>query len=134
MDYVRALPRRISGAGRTTRALRTLYGNMEDVDLYAGILTERAVSGGMVGPTAAEIIADQFRNLKVADRFYYENHVQGTQGFNEGELAEIRKMTLARLVCSNTEGMVSVRRKIFELGSPLVACHSLPHIDLSLFV
>ncbi|KAK6018664.1 hypothetical protein OSTOST_15741 [Ostertagia ostertagi] len=74
-----------------TRALRTLYGNMEDVDLYAGILTERAVSGGMVGPTAAEIIADQFRNLKVADRFYYENHVQGTQGFNEGELAEIRK-------------------------------------------
>ncbi|PIO63888.1 heme peroxidase, partial [Teladorsagia circumcincta] len=105
MDY--GLPRRSSGIGRTTSALRRLYANREDVDLYAGMLTERAVSGGLVGPTAAEIIADQFRNLKVADIFFYENNVQGTQGFNEGELAEIRKMTLARLVCSNTEGMLT---------------------------
>ncbi|PIO72117.1 heme peroxidase [Teladorsagia circumcincta] len=86
MDYVKALPRRSPGIGRTTSALRRLYANMEDVDLYAGLLTERAVSGGLVGPTAAEIIADQFRNLKVADRFYYENHVPGTQGFNEGKI------------------------------------------------
>ncbi|PIO62261.1 heme peroxidase, partial [Teladorsagia circumcincta] len=117
MDYVRTLTRRSPGIGRTTSALRRLYANMEDVDLYAGILTERAVPGGLVGPAAAEIIADQFRNLKVADRFYYENHVPRTQGFSEDELAEIRKMTLARLVCSNTEGMATVRRKIFELGT-----------------
>ena len=52
---------------------RLHYKSVDDIDLYAGVLGEWAVRGGIVGPVASCIIADQFTRLKDGDRFHYEN-------------------------------------------------------------
>ena len=57
--------------------------SVDDVDLYSAGVVEEHVSGGMVGPTFACIIAKQFRNLRVGDRFWYERPDQYI-GFTPG--------------------------------------------------
>ena len=59
------------------------YRDVEDIDLYAGGMSENHVPGGSVGPTFACIIAQQFRNLKVGDRFWHERNDSIT-GFTAG--------------------------------------------------
>lgn len=50
----------------------SLYGNVDDIDLYVGNLIERSYDGGLVGRTLKCLIGENFRTLKTSDRFYYE--------------------------------------------------------------
>ena len=58
--------------------------NIDDIDLFAGGLSEPSVRGGIVGETFGTSIARQFRRLRSGDRFWYENNVPGTTGFTLG--------------------------------------------------
>lgn len=46
-------------------------------------MAERAVSGGIVGPTFACLLGEQFALFKTGDRFVYENDFHPT-GFTKG--------------------------------------------------
>ena len=54
--------------GNTVSALHGVYDHVDDIDLFTGGLAERPVVGGLVGPTFACIIGQQFLNLRKGDR------------------------------------------------------------------
>lgn len=56
--------------------LQTVYQSVADIDLYIGGVTEKQMPGAAVGPTFGYIIANQFQNLKVSDRFFYSDRSQ----------------------------------------------------------
>ena len=66
--------------------------HVDDIDLYAGGMAEEQISGGMVGPTFACIIGQQFQNSRVGDRFWYEREDPVTGFTLGGHIRHIRLM------------------------------------------
>ena len=85
-----------NGWGNVVREFRS----EDEVDLYAGLLMEQHMSGAQVGPTAGCIIAEQFIALKKGDKFWLEN--RGL--FTDNQLAEVKSLSLAKLMCNTLEG------------------------------
>merc|ERR1712242_463545 len=75
-----------------------VYEHVDDVDLFTGGMAEKPVVGGIVGPTFACIIGQQFLNLRKGDRFWYENG-NHPGAFSRQQLQQIRKTSLSRVVC-----------------------------------
>lgn len=53
--------------------MKKMYTSVYDIDLYIGGITETALPGAFLGRTFSEIIAKQFLNLRLADRFFYDD-------------------------------------------------------------
>lgn len=115
--------------------LKKLYASVNDIDLFTGIMSEYAVQDGVVGPTTACILADGFHDWKYGDRFYYENNDKLT-GFSPSQLREIKKTTMASLICDNTDIYFVQRYPFLEANpdtNPLVDCSKLKRTDLRAF-
>ncbi|PSN37939.1 hypothetical protein C0J52_20255 [Blattella germanica] len=114
--------------------LKRIYATVDDIDLFPGGMSERPLQGGLVGPTFACIIGIQFRQLRKCDRYWYETE-DPTIRFTEAQLAEIRKITLSKILCENMDIQSDMQRSSFDqpsnLLNPRVPCHTLPHIDLN---
>ncbi|XP_066250383.1 uncharacterized protein [Euwallacea similis] len=127
-DLAREIPMEI------IQRLKTIYPTVDDIDLFPGGMSERPLQGGIVGPTFGCIIAIQFRQLRKCDRFWYENEDLRVR-FTESQLAEIRKITLAKVLCDNTDAYSDIQRSAFDLPSnflnPRVPCNSMPTIDFN---
>ena len=54
-------------------ALSSVYGSVDDVDLYVGMLSEDKVEDCSLGELSIAILGDQFLRLRDGDRFWYEN-------------------------------------------------------------
>lgn len=65
-------------------------------------------------PTFACIIAKQFHSLRHCDRFWYENAEPLTR-FTTMQLAEIRKSSLAKLLCDNGDEIRSIQRSALDV-------------------
>jgi hypothetical protein len=48
-----------------------LYDNIDKVDLWVGIVGERAIPGSDLGDVGARLVAAQFRKIRNADRLWY---------------------------------------------------------------
>ncbi len=59
--------------------LQSLYGSVDNIDLWVGLLAEDHVPGSSVGMTSQTILVDQFRRLRDGDRFWYQNIFSGSQ-------------------------------------------------------
>ncbi|XP_071797146.1 lactoperoxidase-like [Asterias amurensis] len=96
---------------RNVNALRRVYGRhgLEDIDAFVGFILEKPLPNALVGPTLACIFADQFKRLKFGDRFFYKNPDQ----FTSDEMDEIEKVTMARLMCDNIEGITEIQPYVF---------------------
>ena len=48
--------------------MKSVYNKLEDIDAFTGAISEIPVPGGLVGPTVACILGQQFQKLMVGDR------------------------------------------------------------------
>ncbi|KAK4036631.1 chorion peroxidase [Daphnia magna] len=114
--------------------LAAVYRSVDDIDLYAGGLVESHLPGSMLGPVFSCIIADQFARLKEGDRFFYE-HGGHPNSFTPAQLQEIRRMSLAAIICDNADQIGSIQPLVFRQPSPTnprVNCRSpmIPRMNL----
>ncbi|XP_071514131.1 uncharacterized protein [Panulirus ornatus] len=116
--------------------LKRTYVHVDDIDLFTGGLVETPLHGGLVGPTFGCILGIQFRNLRMCDRFWYEN-ADPLIRFTDPQLTEVRKVTLAKLLCDNCDSVESEQRSAFDLPDPFlnprVSCRDLPGVNLELW-
>lgn len=77
--------------------LEALYGDVNNIDLFVGGLSEDAVEGSMLGELFQSIILDQFVRLRDGDRFYYEDRL------SEAELDKLDHLKLSDIIENNTD-------------------------------
>lgn len=114
-------------------SLQRAYQNVADIDLYAGGLLETPTNGAVMGPTFKCIIEKQFADLKRGDRFYYENGQDAQIRFTQDQLIELRKVTIARLICDNYD-VATIATNPFHVQSGAnqrVDCSAVGRMDLS---
>uniref|UniRef100_A0A182W9H9 Peroxidase n=1 Tax=Anopheles minimus TaxID=112268 RepID=A0A182W9H9_9DIPT len=107
------------------------YGTVDDVELAVAGALETHHPGATVGPTFLCILLEQFRRTRTGDRFFFENGVE--HGFDASQLRELRKASIARLLCDNTAGLARMQHNAFFLpdakNAP-VPCMELPAVLL----
>ncbi|XP_067139669.1 peroxidase-like isoform X2 [Centruroides vittatus] len=104
------------------KRLKKLYESVDDVDLIPAALSERkSENAGILGPTHSCLIAEQFARMRIGDRFWYENK----DVFSPDQLREIRKVTLSRVLCDNSDNLLTIQKWALHPESkknPIVHC------------
>ncbi|XP_071168682.1 salivary peroxidase/catechol oxidase-like [Mytilus edulis] len=102
-----------------------------DIELFPGGISEEPLPGSRLGPTFTCILALQFRALKYGDRFFYEGNTPlNPHPFTPQELEGFRPITMAKIICENTN-IEQIPRDVFlepSESNPLVNCSDLPDI------
>lgn len=81
--------------------------------MYTGALSEIPIQGSILGPTITCLISDQFYRIKYGDRFWYENF-QEPHAFTNEQLDELRKTSLAVVICDNADDLDSIQARVME--------------------
>ncbi|KAJ6637387.1 Peroxidase [Pseudolycoriella hygida] len=113
--------------------LQSLYSTIEDVDLTVGGSLEAHVEGALAGPTFLCILTEQFFRTRVGDRYFYEEGEKDV-AFSRGQLSEIRKASIARLICDNSNHIQTIQPSAFlrvSKTNELTSCSNIPIVDLS---
>ena len=120
--------------------LKVIYKTVDDVDLYVGGFLESPHEDSILGPIFKCILGDQFARLKKGDRFFYDLGVDSRLAFNPSQLDQIRRTSLARIICDNTDTVNSIQPLAFKLptagkANQLRPCSdpSIPSLDLTVF-
>ncbi|MEZ4957962.1 MAG: peroxidase family protein [Saprospiraceae bacterium] len=79
--------------------LETLYGSINTIDPWVGMLSEDHAPGSALGSTVQLILSHQFQDLRDGDRFYFEND----PAFTPEEITEIKNTVLADIIRRNTD-------------------------------
>jgi hypothetical protein len=111
------LPRVTTFAGITKNVdlqnkLQQLYGSVDKIDLWVGVLAEDHIPGTSVGPTASRIIADQFQRMRDGDRFWYQNEFSGQL------LRNIDTTRLSDIIARNT-ALKNIQPNAFVFNSSI---------------
>lgn len=113
---------------------RQFYKSVRDVDTFLAVISEFKSEKMLVGPTLSCLLGLQFQGLKYGDRFWYET-AQSPADFTSSQLTELRKVTLARLLCKNMNDTPKMQPSAFLSsrveGNELVDCSSMGDINLS---
>ncbi len=88
-------------------SLASVYDSVEDVDLWVGGLSEPHVPEGLLGPTFARIVADQFERLRDGDRFWYKRYLPPRW------VRMVERQTLAQIIMRNTDIAWELQNDVF---------------------
>jgi len=97
----------ITSNGALAAKLQQLYGSVDNIDAWVGLLAEDHVRNGSLGPTATAILIEQFTRLRDGDRFWYQNGQ-----FSSSDLAVIERTTL-RDVLERNSGAEGLQPNVF---------------------
>jgi hypothetical protein len=86
--------------------LQSIYGDVNNVELFVGGLAEDHAKGSSVGPTFQAIIANQFERIRDGDRFWYQNIFSGSQ------LRAIQSTRLSDIIRANTN-TTNIQNNVF---------------------
>lgn len=78
--------------------LREVYGSVDNIDAWVGLLAEDHVIGGSIGPTLKEILKMQFGRLRDCDFFFYERD----NFLSRGTKNMINEIRLSDIILMNT--------------------------------
>ncbi|KAJ8718862.1 hypothetical protein PYW07_016418 [Mythimna separata] len=104
--------------------------------MFVGGAMQCDVHGSILGHTLQCIVAERFYRTRLGDRYFYDNG-EMPHSFTNDQLKEIKKASMARLICDNTDGVHYVQRKAFEVESaynPKYRCddyNAIPYVDLT---
>ena len=87
--------------------LKSVYNTVNNIELFVGIISEKPVSGGILGDLGAEIVGQTFRNLRDADKFWYENK------FPKSIIAEIDATQLGDIIKRNCKNADDIPSNVF---------------------
>jgi len=96
----------ISSASGQATILALLYGNVDQIDPFAGLFVEDDVPGFIVGETLRAVLVDQFLRSRDGDRFWYQRIL------TEDELEEVNSLRLSDIIKLNTN-IRHLQKKIF---------------------
>ena len=96
-------------------AMEQVFGGIDNVDAWVGMLAEPHVEDGLFGNLVTLIMERQFQALREGDRFYYKN-----LDFDQNELAEIEGTTMRDILMRNTE-IALMQDEVFR---------AMPHSDI----
>ncbi|CAH3199101.1 unnamed protein product, partial [Porites evermanni] len=91
---------------------KLVYKNVKDGDIFPLSISEVPMNGSVLGSVNTHIILKQFGKFRSGDRFWYERDDHLT-GFTLQQLDEIRKVTLARVMCDNLDGATRIQPWVF---------------------
>lgn len=92
-----------------TNTLETLYGDINDIDGWVGMLSEERMDNALFGELVMTILMDQFAAFRDGDRYYYENDPHLTAD----EKAEIKATRLYDVVMRNSS-LTTMQEHLFE--------------------
>ena len=127
----------LSGTFSTEQIARfkAVYKNVKDVDVFPGSIAEGPFPGSVLGSVNTHIILKQMGKFRSGDRFWYERDDHLT-AFTLKQLDEIRKVTMARVMCDNLDGATRIQRWVFKTiksRRSVVDCADLDYVDLKEF-
>lgn len=120
----------------TIDSLSKIYASPNDIDLLVGGMLEKSYSESLLGPTFSCILADQFKRTRQGDRYFYTNLLQ-PDPFTDKQIESIKRTTLAKIICHNSDGIEKMQRDVFQAISnernPLESCLFLEDLDITLW-
>jgi peroxidase len=109
--------------------LRRLYGDVRNVDIWPGGMLEDVIEGSKLGPLFMCIIVNQFKVLREGDRFWHEK--PGV--FTPAQLRELKKTSLAKIICENGDDIDHVQRDVFlnaKYPSQMSRCSQIEDVSM----
>ena len=79
-------------------ALKKSYSDVDNIDLWVGLLAEDKVQGTSLGRTLHAILKRQFENLRDGDRYYFQND----KFLKPNDKKRIEKTRLSDVIRQNT--------------------------------
>ncbi|HZZ27738.1 MAG TPA: peroxidase family protein [Pirellulales bacterium] len=86
--------------------LKQIYGNVNNVELFVGLMAENHLPGSSLGQTEQAILAQQFQAVRDGDRYFYAN-ADSPQLVNQ-----LNNTTLAQIIERNTS-ITNLQQDVF---------------------